>query len=181
LQRNLADAEPSPQPRRQTNQFGVNVRASHAVGFNADLVKLAVAALLRFFVAKHRPGVPQPLGLVMQQAMLDAGADATCSALRAQGQTLIVAVGEGVHLFLNDVGHFANRAGKQLGLFNYRQTDFAVIIGGERLAHRGFEALPQRRFAGQDVIHATDGLKRLGHGQGEGVNVKRLTVPRRGR
>ena len=163
LQRDLADAEASPQPGRQADQLGVDVRAGHAVSLGADLMELAIAAFLRFLVAKHRSGIPQSLSLVVQQAVFDTSPHAAGGPFRAQGQTVAVAVGKRVHFLFDDIGDFADGTGEQFGFFDQRQTNFVIAIGRQHLAQGHFEVLPQRRFARQDVVHTANGLKLFGH------------------
>ena len=68
-------------------------------------------------MAKHRTGVPEPLLLVVEQTMLKAGAHATGRAFRSQAEVHALAVVEAEHLFFDDVGHLADGALEQRGLF----------------------------------------------------------------
>ena len=100
-------------------------------------------------MAEHRPLVPKPLGLVMQQAVFHCRPHAAGGAFRAQSQAVTVAVVEGVHLFLDDIGDFANRAGKQRGLLHDWRTNFIEAVAVHQLAYFALKKLPARAVAGQ--------------------------------
>ena len=106
----FGDAQLTPPARGQHNQLRVDVRALQAKHFGADLVELAVATFLRALVTEHWPDVPQTLFLIVQQTMFDAGTYAARRPFRTQRQAVAIAVFEGIHLFFNHVGHFADRA-----------------------------------------------------------------------
>ena len=105
-------------------------------------MKLAQAALLRAFMAKHRAGVPQPLGLIVQQAVLRAGAHTASGSLWAQTETVAIAVRKAVHFFFDNIGDFSNRTFKQLSLLKYRETNFAIAVTTQHIGHSSFEILP---------------------------------------
>ena len=147
-----------PEPCRQDEQFGINVRTVHAKTFHANLMKLAIAAFLRTFVPEHRAGVPETAGLIEQKTVLFGGPNTTGGALRAEGQTVTVAVFKGVHFLFDDVGHFTNRTLEQIGLFHNRHADFLVAILGQYSANRGFHKLPNRRLLRQDIVHPANCL-----------------------
>ena len=117
-----------PQTRGHQDHFGVDICARDAKGFHTNLVKLAVTAFLWLFISEHRAGVPQTLSRVVQQTIFLAGAHTAGSAFRTQGQTLAIAVVEGVHLFFDDVGHFADGAFEQRGLLHNRHADFVITV-----------------------------------------------------
>ena len=145
----LHQAKLLPQACREQDDFGIDVRAIKAVRLYADLMELAITPFLRPFVAEHRPLVPKPLSLVMQQAVFHSRPHAAGSAFRAQRQAVTVAVVEGVHLFLDDIGDFANRAGKQRRLFHDRRTNFIKSVAVHELAYFALKKLPARAVAGQ--------------------------------
>ncbi|MNC35159.1 hypothetical protein D3C75_836320 [compost metagenome] len=125
----VLDAQQAPQAPGQHDQLGVDVRTVEVEHFHADLVELAVAALLRALVAEHRADVPQLLWLAAaDQAVLLHRAHAGGGAFRAQGQRVAVAVVEGVHLLLDDVGDLADRALEQLGELDDRHADLPVAV-----------------------------------------------------
>ena len=87
----------------------VDVGTGEAERFDAELMELAVASLLRPLVAEHRAAVPQPLRAVVEQVVLDRRAHARRRAFGAQRQAFAVQrVDEGVHLLLDDVGRLAD-------------------------------------------------------------------------
>src|SRR3546814_12365782 len=88
LQRHLLQTEALEQTRRQRDDFSVDVWPGHAVGLDAELMKLAIAAGLRTLVTEHRAGIPEPLLLVVQQAGFEAGAHARRRTFRPQRQAV---------------------------------------------------------------------------------------------
>src|SRR5690606_39598245 len=135
--------------------FGVDVGTGNAKGFHADLIKLAVTAFLRPLVAEHRAGVPQTLRLVVQQAVFFTGTHTAGGAFGAQGQAVAIAVVEGVHLFFDDVGHFADGALEQRRLLNNGHTNFVITIRSQQFFDGAFKVLPDRALGRQDIVHAT--------------------------
>ena len=124
-------------------------------------MKLAIAPLLRTLVAEHRPLIPEALYLIVQQTVFDPGTHTTGGALGTQSEHVAVTILEGVHLFLNDIGHFADGALEQLGHLHQRHTDLVITVGVEQLAHCLFEIAPGRCLLRQDVVHAAHGLNVL--------------------
>ena len=150
-------AEVIPQALTHQDDFSVDVRASKAQRFDTYLMELAVAAALRLFVAEHRTRVPESLRTVVQQVVLDHSAHSGCGPFRAHRQLLAIqAVGEGVHLLLDDVRHLADAAHEQLRLLDDGRANLLVTVSAQHAAHRVVEVLPQRGVAGQQVIHAFD-------------------------
>ncbi len=110
-------------------------------------------------MTEHRTDVPQFLNLAAaSDAVLEDCAHARGSAFRAQGQRVAVAVGEGVHLFLDDIGHFTDGALEQLGEFDDRHTNLPVTVVIQQTCNSAFKVTPQWRLLGQNVVHATNGL-----------------------
>ena len=56
------------------------------------------------------------------------------------------AIFEGVHLFRDDVGFFADAAGEEFGAFEDGRADFLEVIVAEDVATGGLDEVPQRRF-----------------------------------
>jgi hypothetical protein len=100
----------APPASGQEDQLCVDVWPLQAKDFNTQLVKLAITAFLRAFVAEHWADIPQALLLIVQETMFDAGANTTRRTFRTQRQAIAVAVFKGIHLFFNHVGHFADCA-----------------------------------------------------------------------
>ena len=91
--------------------------------------------------------------------MLVGGSDTSSGALGTQAEIVAIAIVEAVHFFFNNVGDFANRAFKELCLFEHRETDFAVAIAANNTLERLFKVLPSRRLRRQDIVHAADRLE----------------------
>jgi hypothetical protein len=144
---------------RSVNERAKDILAElEAEHLDADLMKLAVASFLRALVPEHRPPVPEALDLIAEQAVFDAGAHAAGGTLRAQGQTVTVAILEAVHLLFHDVRHLTDGTSEQLGLLDNRHTHFAKPVGLEHATHVVLDKLPARRLLRQDIIHAPNGL-----------------------
>ena len=106
----------------QRDQLGVLVGRCHAKGLNTQLMKLALAAFLGPFVAKHRPPVPQTLRRC-REIVLHHRPHAPRRALRAQRHTVVIAIREAVHLFFDDIGDLADGAGEQIRRLDNGQAD----------------------------------------------------------
>ena len=152
-------------PRQHGQHLRVHVRPGHAQRLGADLRVLAAAAFLRALVAEHRAVVPELLLAVVQQAVLDAGANAAGRSLRTQGQGFALAVREGVHLLLHQVRCFAEAAAEELGRLDERQADFPVAVAAKHICDDGFHMPPAGAGIGQDVAHSAHELVAPGHGR----------------
>jgi len=90
--------------------------------------------------------------------VLITGPHCTGGAFRAQGQTIAVTVGKGIHFFFNDIGDFTNRALKQVGTFDDWRSDFLIAIAGHNLPNTCLDLLPFTRLRRQAVIHTSNSL-----------------------
>src|SRR3546814_19077316 len=106
-------------------------------------MKLAIAAGLRTLVTEHRAGIPEPLLLVVQQAVFAAGAHARRRTFRPQRQAVAFAIDEAEPPLLDDVGDFAYRAFEQRGVFEQRQLDIAIAVGRKHITGVKEEPLPE--------------------------------------
>ena len=148
-------AEVVPQALAHHDDFSVGVRAREAQRFHADLMELAIAAALRTLVTEHRADVPQALRTVVQHVVLDRRAHHRRRVFGAHGQIFTVQrVGEAVHLFLDDVGHFADTALEQLRMLDDRRTNILVSVRTQHRLDGRFEKFPQPGFLRKDVVHA---------------------------
>src|SRR5690606_38657715 len=160
----IAQAKLAPQAPGHDDQLGIDVRTGQVEDLDTDLVELPITALLRAFVAEHRAAVPEVLDLpATADAVLEHRAHAAGGAFRTQGQGIAVAVCEGVHLLLDDVGDFADGALEQLGEFHDRHADLPIAVAIQQAGHAAFKIAPQRRLLRKNVVHATNGLQRLAH------------------
>jgi hypothetical protein len=146
--------EPLPHACAHYNQFRIDVRPLVSERLDVELVKLAISPLLRFLVTEHRPGGPQFLALIVQQSIRDARPHHAGSRLGAQCQAHLVPILEGVHLLLDDVRHFANRAAEQLGMLQDRQSYFPITVGFDDITDNGLQVTPDRHRVRQDVVHS---------------------------
>ena len=121
-------------------------------------MELTVTAFLGALMTKHGAGVPKPAGLIKKQTVFFGGTHAAGRTFGAQGQAVTVAILKGVHLFLNDIRHFANRALEQVRLLNHRHANFLITVLGKHFPDRVFHKLPHRRLLWQDIVHPADCL-----------------------
>ncbi len=68
------------------------------------------------------------------------------------------AVFPGEHLLGNDVGLFADAAGKQLGGFEQRSADFVKIVAAEDLAHTRLDKVPEIGVRRQEIAGTANGF-----------------------
>ena len=159
MQSDAVEIERAPQPGKHDDLFDVDVGTGEAQSFGVELVKLTVASLLWTLVPEHRSRGPHPLRPLVGETVLNGG----CR-LGSQRETLAVeTVRECVHLFLDDVGDFADRAHEQRGRFDQRHLEVAIAVMGEDFPDHVLEVLPQGRLIGQHVVHAAHGLDDAGH------------------
>jgi len=96
--------------REEVEDLGVEGGVLHPEGLSPDLMELPKPARLGALVAEHRADVidltEAPLG---DKPVLEVGPDHGSRALRAQGETLVSPVLEGVHLLVDDVGPLSDR------------------------------------------------------------------------
>ena len=157
LEADIAHAEFLPDAGEHHDHLGVNVRTLHAERLGAELVELAVAAALRTLVTEHRAAVPEALRGAVEQAVLVDGAHDGGGAFGTQRELVAVhAVGEGVHLLLHDIGHFADAAGEHLRVFKDRSADFLIAVAFENADGRLLQGLPDGGIGGEHVVHALD-------------------------
>ena len=104
----IRNAELLPDPVRKHEDLGIDIRSGEAENLDSELVELSVAPFLRLLVAEHGAHVPEPSLLVMDDAVLIAGPDASGSSFRTQGELVSSDILEGIHLLLYDVRYLAD-------------------------------------------------------------------------
>ena len=125
------------------DHFGIHGGRFRADRLRANLIKLAVATLLRPFAPEHRSDIVQLLQAGnLIQAMLDVGAHHRRGGFRPQRERTAVAIFECVHLFAHDVGLFADAARKQRRLFQDWRADLLVVVLAKDLARNRFHVVP---------------------------------------
>jgi hypothetical protein len=75
----------------------------------------------------------------------------------------VEAVDEGVHLLLDDVGHFADGALEERRRLDDGQADRPVAVALQPRTDGLLEQFPEFGLVGQDVVHPAHGLQRLTH------------------
>ena len=155
--RAVVDAERAPQPRQHHHLLGVDIRAPEPERLDVELVELPVASPLRALVPEHRTPGPHALRPFVDERVLDGGPHDAGGGLGPQRQALAVQlVLERVHLPLDDVGRIADAADEEGRGLDDRDAHVAVSVLREHVPRGVLEALPQRRVAGQHVVHAAD-------------------------
>ena len=148
----LETAEPGPPEDldHHLDHFRVHRGRFRADGFRADLIELPVAARLRSLAPEHGADVvellhPRPL----IQPVLDVSANHRGRVFRPQRQRGSVAIVESVHLLVDDIGVGAHAAREQLGLFEDRRADLAVVVSAEHGSGLALHGIPVFREWGQ--------------------------------
>jgi len=135
------------------------LRLRHADQLDADLVKLAKAALLRSLIAEHRAAVEEFERHVLGEAVGDHRTNHAGSVLWPQRDFLAAAVGEGVHLLGNDVGVLADRSRENVGELENRRRHFGEAIelgrGPRSLDHPAVAP----RHLGEKILSTADPLQ----------------------
>src|SRR6185369_6892 len=137
------DAQLSQIPIEHLDYFGFDRRVvALAEDFHADLAELAIAAFLRALAPKLRSYVEKlcETGLI-EQAVLDIGANHGSGLLGPQRHALAVAIFEGIHLLV-DVGFGSDASLEQFGSFDDRSSNLFESIAAKRLAGGLFNKTP---------------------------------------
>ncbi|PAV93305.1 hypothetical protein WR25_10456 [Diploscapter pachys] len=149
---------------RHHQQLDVRRGLGRAQYLGVDLVELAIAPLLRAFVAEHRTARRDLQRRVLLPAFRQERARDTCGELGPQGQRIAAAVRKGVHLLRHDVGRLADRAGEDLGRLEHRQVDALEAIQAadafERLDHGRETAL----LVAEDILGSAHPARRFDTG-----------------
>src|SRR6516164_3297969 len=80
-------------------------------------MELAVATLLRPFVAEHWTGVEHLLREGLRETVAHQSTADPCSALRPQRDCVAAAIFEAVHLFRHNIGSLTERSGEHTAIF----------------------------------------------------------------
>ena len=158
-------SEPAQEPRRQQNDFRIDVRPLESERLGVDLVELTVASRLRPLAPEHRAHAPHAQAPLAQQAVRDHRARDPRGRLGTQSDVILALIDEAEHLLLDDVGEVADRALEQLRLLDDGYAEFLVAVACEHLACDPLQVLPGRDVRGQDVVNATQRLDDLGQGK----------------
>ena len=86
-------------------------------------MELPLPARLGALVAKHRPRIPELLGTLTQQAMLQGSTHHRCGAFRPQGAGAITAILKAVHLLAHHIGALTDATAEQVRRLQERRSD----------------------------------------------------------
>ena len=160
LQFDARQGQGLPEPRQHHDLLGVGIRPLEAQRLDVELMELAVSPLLRTLMAKHGAAGPDALRPVVGEIVFDRGAHDAGRGLWAKRERVAVQlVLEGIHLMLDHVRELTDAAYEQCRRFDDGHTHVAIAVLPEDRACGVLEALPQRCFFGQHVVHAAYGLQ----------------------
>ena len=149
----LGDAEIPEQRVVEVQYLGVERGVVRADRLHRELPVLAIAPAARPAVAVHRRDRVELLRLrLLLETVAQVGAADRRGSLRAQRQGAVAAVGEGVHLLLDDVRALTRRAQEEVGVLEPRRLDRPVAVEGAEPLHLACDALPERLLGGRDVV-----------------------------
>ena len=148
----------------ELDDLGVESGGAATDRFCVELEELAVAALLRPVVAKHRTEQIETRGLrALVEETFEVRSHHARGRFRPQGEVASATVIESVELLGDRVGVFADPL-DQLGLLQDRGDDFLVAELSRHVLSSRLRGAPHRKVGGQDVTDSADGFDRLGAG-----------------
>ena len=112
---------------------------------------------MRTLAAKLWPYIEELVEAAVPELVLNVGAHHAGCVFGAQGERLpsiafrAAAIFPCEHFFRDDVGLFADAAGKEFGGLEDRCADFVKVVGAENVAHRSFNEVPQRGVGREKV------------------------------
>ncbi len=160
----IDDAERAEERHEHLDHLGVAAGAGVAEDLGAGLRELTIAAALRALGAEHRAEVvPARDRLEVLDLVLDVRARRARRALGADREVLVV-VTERVHLLLDDVRAFADRAHEEARRLDDRRPHLAEAVEREGSPEGRLDPLPLRGLLRENVVHPFDGADRI-HGR----------------
>ena len=164
-----SQAEAGEEVVGQGDDLDVEVGVGRPERLHAELVVLAVAAVLGVLVPegrRHVPGLPGRHGVVLHE-----GAGDGRGSFGTERHHLAVAVLEDVHLLADDLAALADAAQEHAGVLEDRRDGQPVAGALDQRGEAGDRCLPARRFGPEHVVHALGGAgrrARSGPGFGRG-------------
>ncbi len=158
LERHLAQTEAGEEVVGQRDDLDVEVGVLHAERLDAQLVVLAVAAVLGVLVPerrRHVPGLPRRHRVVLHEGPGDRGGP-----LGAQRHHLAVAVLEHVHLLADHLAALADAPQEHAGVLEGGRDRQPVARALDQRGETGDRSLPAGRLGPEDVVHALRGASR---------------------
>ena len=147
------DPEPAQERVVELDDLGVDRGIVGSDRLDGELPVLAVAPAAGGAVAVHRPDRVELLRLRLAvQAVLDVGPRDRRRPLRTEGERPVRAVGERVHLLLDDVRALPRRAQEELGVLEEGRLDRPVAVERGQPLHLAGDAPPQRLLGREDVV-----------------------------
>ena len=112
-------------------------------------MELPLPPRLGALVAKHRPRIPELLGALTQQPMLQGSPYHRCRTFRPQGAGAIATVLEAVHLLAYYIGALADATAEQIGRLQERRPYLPETRALEVLPRHGLHRLPALKYLWQ--------------------------------
>ena len=140
---------------RQRNDLGIGDGLGGAVAFHAELMELAEASALGFFIAEAVEHITDLEGQgIAQKTVFNRGAADTGGTLRTQGDGAVALIGKGVHFLADHIGGIPYPALEQLGMLEGRGTDLAVAVQRGSREQGTLDILPAGGLGGEKIIGA---------------------------
>ncbi len=176
-----AQAEAGEEVVRQRHDLDVEVGVGRPECLHAQLVVLAVTAVLGILVPerrRHVPGLPGRHRVVLHVRPGNGG-----RSFRAERHHLAVPVLEDVHLLADHLAALADAAQEHAGVLEDRRDGQPVAGTLDQRGEAGHRCLPARRFGPEHVVHALRAARRRcrsgpGFGRGRARAHKRLLTAR---
>ena len=143
----------------------VDHRAAIPDGFDAELVELPKASCLGPVIPEIRTGVEEPYRL---RFLVEPGVEVRPhdggGSLRPQRQRPTAAIGEGIHLFGDDVTTLAGAALEEFGRLKDRGLDALITEAPRLVFRRPLHRIPVGLVRGQQILGAARPLRDGSHG-----------------
>ena len=164
------EAEALVELHEHDDALGIGCRICRAEPFDADLVELAQASLLRTLATEHRFRIPElrRRRSLRHEVVLHSCTHDACRAFRPHGHALLrlesllraclkQVLEEGArddaeHLLAHDVGGFSDAMDKGIDLLDGRRLDHIEAIGAEEVACDILHMLPAAHVSAIEVL-----------------------------
>ena len=122
-------------------------------------MELPLPAGLGALIAKHRPGIPELLGALAEQAVLESCTNHRCSSFWPQGAGAIAPILKAVHLLAHHIGALTDATAEQIRCLQQRRPNFTEPRTLEVLPRFGLNRLPTLKHLRQQINHAPKALE----------------------
>ena len=133
------------------DDFEVRLGAREAEALDAELMRLAIASLLRTLVAKDRADVVEPQRPDREEAVLEHGPHDRRRPFWAQRDASAAPIVERVHLLFHDVGLLTDAAHEEIGGLEDRRANLAISEPSRQPVNARFEFAPAARLRREKI------------------------------